>query len=90
MNEARQRRAEGRASHIVTLRSGFDAIDASCKRLRVHDHGVASFANHASSRDGANARLKWEGDVVYLVAKQDIAKGAEVFLDYGHGFWRSL
>jgi hypothetical protein len=48
----------------------------------VDNHGVAGFANTKEKRDLCNAKFRFIGEEIFLVATKDIKAGEEVFAFY--------
>jgi SET domain-containing protein len=95
--EAQSLKERGEQSHVRSLDINRTAIDGL--RIPEYGRGGASFANHKEGEHANSAfRKEWiekkkkgitkTGNVIILVAKRDIKKGEEVFVDYGKDYWK--
>ena len=89
--EARRRHDLGRATHIRSVVPLHTAIDGFRQPTKARGLGGASFANDGRSSALNNAvfcKVELDGGRVFLRARHTIARGSEIFVNYGQGYWR--
>lgn len=91
-DEALRRREAGRDSHIRTLSLMSTYIDGrfpAPQEETMAGRGGASMVNDGAPNGVANnTQFVKRGDAVYLQATRDVAKGEELLVSYGRGYWR--
>jgi len=85
-------RAEGKAQYVRVVEAQHSYIDGIKDPTQISSAGWASMANHSDAPNAVFDRV-WEKSKaqyrVFIKAKRAIAKGEEIFVNYGKGYWES-